>query len=86
LQVVINQGALVSVLASGLSARCKNSRDLMFQPFVGIMGTNLTSCFLLDRGVDKRGGSAGIWKFVRSLGAKADGFSQASFADKASCW
>jgi hypothetical protein len=32
------------------------------------------------------GDSARIWKFVRSPGTEDDGFSQASFADKASCW
>jgi hypothetical protein len=40
---------------------------------------------VLSGGVIK-GGSAGIWKFVRSPGAEAEGLSQASFADKASCW
>jgi hypothetical protein len=33
-------GGLVLVLALGLSAHPKNARDLTFQPFVGIMGTN----------------------------------------------
>jgi hypothetical protein len=32
------------------------------------------------------GGVAGIWKFVRTLGVEADGFSQASSADKINCW
>jgi hypothetical protein len=40
---------------------------------------------VLSGGIIK-GGSAGIWKFVRSPEAEADGFSQASFADKARCW
>jgi hypothetical protein len=40
---------------------------------------------MLSGGIIK-GGSAGIWKFVRSPGAEADGLSQASFVDKASCW
>jgi hypothetical protein len=39
---------------------------------------------MLSGGVIK-GGSAGIWKFVRSPRVEADGFSQVSFADKASC-
>jgi hypothetical protein len=37
-------------------------------------------------GVIVKGGSAGIWKFVAFPGVEADGFSQASFVDKASCW
>jgi hypothetical protein len=73
------------VLASGTSACPKNARDLTFQPFVGIMGTDRSSCFMLNGGVIKEG-SAGIWKFVRSPLVEAGGFSQASFADKASCW
>jgi hypothetical protein len=40
---------------------------------------------MLSGGIIK-GGLAGIWKFVRSPGVEADGLSQASFADKASCW
>jgi hypothetical protein len=40
---------------------------------------------LLSGGIIK-GGLAGIWKFVRFPGVEAYGFSQASFADKASCW
>jgi hypothetical protein len=35
--VVINQGVLVSILASGPSSHPKNARDLTFQHFVGIM-------------------------------------------------
>jgi hypothetical protein len=73
------------VLASGPSAHPKKARDLIFQPFVGIMGTNQSSCFVLS-GVIINGGSAGIWKFVRFPGVEADGFSQVSFADKANCW
>jgi hypothetical protein len=73
------------VLALGPSTHPKNARDLTFQPFVGIMGADQSSCFKLSGGVIK-GGSAGIWKFVRSPGAEADVLSQASFADKASCW
>jgi hypothetical protein len=69
----------------GLSACPKNARDLTFQPFVDIMGADRSSCFVLSGGVIK-GGSAGIWKFVRSSGMEVDGLSQASFADKASCW
>jgi hypothetical protein len=61
------------------------ARDLTLQPFVGIMGAHRSSCFMLSDCVLK-GGSAGIWIFVRSPGAEADGLSQASFADKASCW
>jgi hypothetical protein len=73
------------MLASGSSTHPKNARDLTFQPFVGIMGANRSSCFVLSGGVVK-GGSAGIWKFGRSPGAEAEVFSQASFADKANCW
>jgi hypothetical protein len=73
------------VLALGTSARPKNARDLTFQPFVGIMGADRSSRFMLSGGIIK-GGSPGIWKFVGSLGVEADSFSQASFADKASCW
>jgi hypothetical protein len=73
------------VLASGPSARPKNARDLTFQLFVGIMGASQSNCFVLSGGVVK-GGSAGIWNFVRLPGVEADGFSQASFVDKASCW
>jgi hypothetical protein len=40
---------------------------------------------VLNGGVVK-GGFAGIWKFVGSPGVEADGFSQASFADKVNCW
>jgi hypothetical protein len=40
---------------------------------------------VLSGGVVK-GGSTGIWKFVRSLGVEADSFSQASFAEKICCW
>jgi hypothetical protein len=76
-------GGLVSVLALGPSACPKNARDLTFRPFVGIMGTGQSGCFVLSEGIVK-GASAGIWKFVRSPGAEADGFSQASFADQAS--
>jgi hypothetical protein len=57
LQVVINQGGLVSILASGLSARPKDARYLTFQPFVGIMGAHQSSCFLLDGGVIR----GGVW-------------------------
>jgi hypothetical protein len=66
-------GGLVSVLALGPSACPKNARDL----------TGQSGCFVLSEGIVK-GASAGIWKFVRSPGAEADGFSQASFADQAS--
>jgi hypothetical protein len=75
-------------VASGPSTHPKNARDLIFQPFVGIMGadqSDRSSCFMLNGGIVK-GGSAGIWKFVRSPGAEDDGLSQASFADKASYW
>jgi hypothetical protein len=40
---------------------------------------------VLSRGIIK-GGLAGISKFVRSPGVEADGFSQASFVDKAIFW
>jgi hypothetical protein len=50
-----------------------------------MMGADLSSCFVLSRGIIKRG-LAGIWKFVRPTGAEAVGFSWASFADKANCW
>jgi hypothetical protein len=69
----------------GSSARPKNARDLTFQPFVGIMGADRSSCFVLSGSIVK-GGSAGIGKFVRSPGVEADSLSQASFADKAGCW
>jgi hypothetical protein len=36
LQVVINQGDLVSVLASGLSTHPKNSRDLTISGFISL--------------------------------------------------
>jgi hypothetical protein len=49
------------------------------------MGADQSSCFVLSVDVVK-GGSAGIWKFMRSPGAVADGLSQASFADNASYW
>jgi hypothetical protein len=78
-------GGLVSVLALGPSACPRNARDLTFQPFVGIIGAYQSRCFMLS-GTIVKGGSAGIWKFVGSPGVEADGFSQASFADKASCW
>jgi hypothetical protein len=78
------------VLALGPSARPKNARDLTFQPFVGIMHVDQSICFLLSGGIVKKRGRgddpARIWKFVGSLGVEVDGFSQASFADKASCW
>jgi hypothetical protein len=75
------------MLALGLSACPKNATDLTFQPFVGIMGSDQSICFLLSGDVVKGGGIClEFWKFVRSPGAEADGFSQASFADKASCW
>jgi hypothetical protein len=77
-------GGLVSMLALGPSACPKNAKELTFWPFVGIMGAYRSSCFVLSGGIVK-GGSAGIWKFVRSPGAEADGFSQASFADKSTC-
>jgi hypothetical protein len=48
-------GGLVSVLALGLSTCPKNARDLTFQPFVGIMGTDLSSCFMLSGGIVKGG-------------------------------
>jgi hypothetical protein len=48
-------GGLVLVLASGPSAHPKNARDPTFQPFVGIMGTNRSICFLLSGGIIKRG-------------------------------
>jgi hypothetical protein len=47
------------------------------------MDADRSSCFVLSGGIVK-GGLAGIWKFLRSPGAEADSFSQASFADKAS--
>jgi hypothetical protein len=47
------------VLASGPSTHPKNARDLTFQPFVGIIGTNQSSCFVLSGDVVK-GDSAGI--------------------------
>jgi hypothetical protein len=84
-QVVINQEVWFWGVASGPSTSPKNARDLTFQPFVGIMGTDWSSCFVLSGGVIKEG-SAGIWKFVRSSGVEADGLSQAAFADKAICW
>jgi hypothetical protein len=40
---------------------------------------------VLSGGIVKEG-SAEIWKFLRFPGMKADGFSQASFAEKVSCW
>jgi hypothetical protein len=73
------------VLALGHSASPKNARDLTFQSFVGIMGADRSSCFMLIGSVIK-GGLAGMWKFVRSPGVEADSFFQASFADKANCW
>jgi hypothetical protein len=73
------------VLALGTSAHPKNARDLSSHPFVDIMGTDQSSYFMLSGGVIK-GDSAGIWKFLKSPGAEADSFSQASFADKANCW
>jgi hypothetical protein len=73
------------VLALGPSACCKNARDLTFQLFVGITGADRSCCFMLSGGIVK-GALAGIWKFVRTPGAEGDSFSQASFADKASCW
>jgi hypothetical protein len=42
------------------------------------------SC-VLSGGIIK-GGLAGNWKFLRTPGAEADGFSQASYVDKGSCW
>jgi hypothetical protein len=72
------------VLASGPSTHPKNARDLTFQPFVGIIGADQSICFVLSGSITG-GGLAGIWKFVRFPGAEADSFSQASFADKASC-
>jgi hypothetical protein len=62
---------LVSVLALGPSACPKNARDLTFQPFVGIVGANQSSCFVLSGGVIGED-SAGIWKFVGSPGVEAD--------------
>jgi hypothetical protein len=56
LQVVINQGGLVLMLASGLSTCPKDARDLTFQPFVGIMGADPSICFLLEGGIFKVGG------------------------------
>jgi hypothetical protein len=48
-------GSLVVVLALGLSTHYKNARDLTFQPFVGIMGANRSSCFVLSGGIVKEG-------------------------------
>jgi hypothetical protein len=73
------------VLALRPSAHPKNARDLTFHSFVGIMGSDPSSCFMLSGGIVK-GGLARIWKFLRSPGVEAAGFSQASFADKDSCW
>jgi hypothetical protein len=73
------------VLASETSAHNKNARDLTFQPFVGIMGVDQSSYFMLS-GVIIKENLARIWKSVRSPGAEVDGFSQASSADKANCW
>jgi hypothetical protein len=74
------------VLALGLPAHPKNARDLTFQPFSGNMDTVQSICFLLSGGgiLTKGRALARIWKFVRFPGVEADGFSQASFADKAS--
>jgi hypothetical protein len=69
------------VLALGPSTCPKNARDLTFQPFVGIMGANRSSCFVLSGDIVK-GGSTGIWKFVGSPGVEADGFPQVSFAEQ----
>jgi hypothetical protein len=69
---------LVSVLASRHSAHPKNVKDLTFQAFVGIMGTNQSGYFVLSGDVVKGGVFVGISKFVRSPGAEADGLSQAS--------
>jgi hypothetical protein len=49
------------------------------------MAADRSSCFVLSGGIVK-GGLAGIWKFVGFPGVEADGFSQTSFAGKASCW
>jgi hypothetical protein len=68
------------MLVLELSAYPKNARDLTFQTFVGIMGADQSSCFVVSVGL------AGMWKFVRFPGAEADGYSQAAIVDKASYW
>jgi hypothetical protein len=77
-------GGLVLVLASGLSDFPKNARDLTFQPFVGIMGADRSSYFMLNGDIIKVV-LAGVWKFVRSPGVEVDDFSKASIANKATC-